>query len=176
MSNNANNKNLALSLAAIIVGMTLLTFASVPLYSLFCKLTGYGGTTQEAQKISYTKGTRKIKVNFDANVSPELNWFFIAKQKSVTVTTGENTLIFYTAANLENKPIIGTAIYNVTPYKAAVYFNKIQCFCFNEQLLKAKENSNLPVSFFIDPEFDKDPELKDLNEITLSYTFFKTAG
>lgn len=174
MSNRKDNKNLAFSLAAIIVGMTLLTFASVPIYSLFCKLTGYAGTTQKAQKISYIKGTRKIKVNFDANVSPELNWFFAPNQRSITVTTGENTLIFYNAANLENKPVIGTAIYNITPYKAAIYFNKIQCFCFDEQLLQAKEKAIFPVSFFIDPEFDKDPELKDLNEITLSYTFFKT--
>lgn len=175
MSNKSNNKNLALSLAAIVFGMILLSFASVPIYSLFCKITGYGGTTQRAQKISYKKGTRKIKVKFDANVSPELNWFFTANQRSVTVTTGENTLVFYNAANLDNKRAIGTAIYNVTPYKAAIYFNKIQCFCFDEQMLQAKEKAVFPVSFFIDPELDNDPELKDLNEITLSYTFFKTA-
>jgi cytochrome c oxidase assembly protein subunit 11 len=172
---NSNNTNLALSLTAIVVGMILLAFASVPIYSLFCKMTGYGGTTQQAQKISYKKGSRKIKIKFDANTSPELHWAFSPNQKEVTVTTGENTLVFYNATNLSTTPLIGTAIYNVTPYKAGIYFFKIQCFCFNEQLLKAGEHAMFPVSFFLDSDLDNDPELKDLTEITLSYTFFKTS-
>ncbi len=174
MSESKDHYNLALALVAIVLGMSLLAYASVPIYSLFCKITGYGGTTQTTQEFSITKGLRKLTVKFDSNISPNLPWEFKPNQKSIDIITGENALVFYHAKNLSEKPVVGTAIYNVTPYKAAIYFYKIQCFCFNEQLLQPYEELLMPVSFFIDSKFDQDKDLKDITEITLSYTFFKT--
>jgi cytochrome c oxidase assembly protein subunit 11 len=168
-----NNKSLALSLAMLLVGMLLLAYASVPLYSLFCKVTGYGGTVKRTKRVATHKGTKKIRVRFDSNVHTDLPWSFKPEQKSVELITGENTLVFYSATNNTNKPSIGTAVYNVTPHKAGAYFNKIQCFCFEEQLLEPKQHAMMPVSFFIDPEIEKDKELQDLKEITLSYTFYR---
>lgn len=168
-----DNKNLAASLAMLIVGMCLLAYASVPLYNLFCKVTGYGGTTQQAIKTSTVKGSRAIKVRFDANIDAKLPWAFKPEQNDVTVKTGENILVFYYAQNKTDSSIIGTAVYNVTPYKAGKYFNKIQCFCFSEQLLAANQEMHMPVSFFIDADFDQDPYMRDVNEITLSYTFYR---
>lgn len=157
----------------LIIGMSLLAYASVPLYSLFCKVTGYGGTVKKAKRVSLHKGTKRIRVRFDANVHTDLQWSFKPEQKFVELVTGENTLVFYAATNNTNKPSIGTAVYNVTPHKAGEYFNKIQCFCFEEQLLEPNQHVMMPVSFFIDPEIEKDSELQDLKEITLSYTFYK---
>jgi len=168
-----DNTKLALSLAMFIVGMVLLAFASAPLYSIFCKVTGYGGTVQKAKKVSYTKGNKKILVVFDANIDKKLPWIFKPEQKSVEISVGENALIFYSATNLSHSPIIGTAVYNVTPHKAGLYFNKIQCFCFEEQLLEAKQHIMMPVSFFIDPAIENDKDLHNIKEITLSYTFYK---
>ena len=167
------NKNLALSLGMLLVGMMLLAYASVPLYSLFCKVTGYGGTVKRTKRVSTQKGTKKIRIRFDANVHTDLAWSFKPEQKSVELITGENTLVFYSAQNNTDKHSIGTAVYNVTPHRAGSYFNKIQCFCFEEQLLEPKQHVMMPVSFFIDPEIEKDKELQDLKEITLSYTFYK---
>ncbi len=168
-----DNSNFALSLVAIVVGMILLAYASVPIYNVFCKVTGYGGTTQRAKKTFSQLGTRRIKVTFDSNTGKELPWLFKPEQKEVSVITGENTLIFYSAENLTAEPIVGTAVYNVTPHKAGIYFNKIQCFCFEEQLLQGKQRVMMPVSFFIDPDIEKDPNLADVSEITLSYSFYK---
>ena len=168
-----DNTKLALSLAMLVVGMALLAYASVPLYSIFCKLTGYGGTIQRAQTTSSTKGTKKIRVVFDANTHQDLPWSFKPEQKSVDVFIGENALVFYSAQNLSDTPIIGTAVYNVTPHRAGLYFNKIQCFCFEEQLLEAKQHIMMPVSFFIDPAIEKDGDLENIREITLSYTFYR---
>jgi len=167
-----DNKRLALSLVMFITGMVLLAYASVPLYSIFCKLTGYGGTTQQAKTVSSVRGTKKIKVTFDSNIDKSLPWKFKPEQKSVEVLVGENALIFYSAENTTDMPSIGTAVYNVTPHKAGVYFNKIQCFCFEEQLLQPKQQIMMPVSFFIDPGIENDKELENLGEITLSYTFY----
>ena len=168
------NKILALSLGSIVLGMTLLAFASAPIYSLFCKVTGYGGTTQKIITVSNQVGKKKLKVIFDANVEPSLKWKFIPEQKSVDLMTGENVVIFYSAANLESIPVVGTAVYNVTPHAAGKYFNKIQCFCFEEQTLEANSSMLMPVSFFIDTAIEEDSELEGLSEITLSYTFFRT--
>ena len=170
---NSENQKLASSLVMLIVGMSLLAYASVPLYNLFCKVTGYGGTTQISKNRAETMGNRKLTVRFDANINSDLPWEFQPEQSEITLTTGENVLIFYFAHNKSNNSIIGTAVYNVTPHKAGKYFNKIQCFCFSEQLLTANQQVHMPVSFFIDPAFDKDPEMEDVNTITLSYTFFK---
>jgi len=172
MKHHPNNKSLAVSLLAAVVGMILLAYASVPLYSLFCKITGYGGTVRETKMPGLQKGTRKIKVTFDANVNKGLPWVFKPEQRSVEVITGEVAIIFYYAQNFGTAPIVGTAVYNVTPHKAGQYFNKIECFCFQEQLLTANQTIMFPVSFFIDPALEEDETLDSVNEITLSYSFF----
>lgn len=167
------NSNITFALVCLLGSMLFLTLASGPIYSLFCKATGFGGTPRNVNAMSLTKGKRNIVVRFDANVSPELPWFFIPKQKMVTIKPGENTLVFYYAENNSKKDIIGTAIYNVTPAKAGQYFNKVHCFCFQEQLLKAGTKMMMPVSFFLSPELESDPEMDDVDVITLSYSFFK---
>jgi cytochrome c oxidase assembly protein subunit 11 len=167
------NSNLALSLLAIVFSMIILSFASVPLYSLFCKVTGYGGTVQNSPLSATRKGSRVITVRFDANIEPQLPWKFQTEQKQVKVLTGENALVFYSAENISNNNIVGMSIYNITPHKAGMYFNKVHCFCFEEQLLKAGEKVNMPVSFFIDPAIEEDNNMQDVDTITLSYTFFK---
>lgn len=173
MSTKKSNKEIALSIVALFLSMLLLSFASVPIYNLFCKVTGFGGTTQRAKAfIKVDKGTRKIKVEFDANVDKKLPWRFIPKHRSTNVITGENALIFYESENVSDRDIIGTSVYNVTPLKAGKYFVKIHCFCFEEQLLKAGQKVLMPVSFFIDPEMENDPEMDDVDRITLSYSFF----
>ncbi len=150
----------------------MLTFAAVPIYNLFCKVTGYGGTTKYTSIASTRVGTKMMKVRFDANVANDLPWSFKSEQNEVTIRVGENNLVFYSAENKTDKPIIGTAIYNVTPHKAGAYFNKIQCFCFEEQLLKPNQKMIMPVSFFIDPAIEDDKNLQDVDTITLSYTFY----
>lgn len=163
---------LTTSILLLIVAMLMLTFASVPLYNIFCKLTGYGGATRYSKNSASRIGNKIIKIRFDANIDRNLPWHFKSEQNEVEVKTGENNLVFYTAENHSNKNIIGTAVYNVSPHKAAIYFNKIQCFCFEEQLLKAKQKMLMPVSFFIDPEIENDKNLQDVDTITLSYTFY----
>jgi cytochrome c oxidase assembly protein subunit 11 len=168
-----HNNRLAFTVLAFVIGMVCLSYAAVPFYKLFCKATGFGGTPQIASANTTQIGTRAVTVNFNANVDSQLPWEFAPLQRSITVKPGETSLIFFSAKNLSSKPITGTATFNVTPEKAAKYFNKIQCFCFTNQTLGAKQKLTLPVSFFIDPEMEKDPLLKDLTIITLSYSFFK---
>jgi cytochrome c oxidase assembly protein subunit 11 len=165
-----SNKHLAFSVFILFASMLLLSFASVPIYNLFCKATGFGGTTQRSK--AYTKvekGVRKLKVEFDANVDRDLPWRFIPKHRNTDVITGENTLIFYESENLSDKDIIGTSVYNVTPMKAGKYFVKVHCFCFEEQLLKAGQKILMPVSFFIDPDFDNDPEMEHYHIVFIKY-------
>lgn len=171
--NKKTSNKLALSIILLIVGMIMLTFASVPLYNLFCKVTGYGGTTRYTAISSSYVGTKLIKIRFDANVDRKLPWIFKSEQNEAVIRVGENNLVFYTAENKGDEDIIGTALYNVTPHKAAIYFNKIQCFCFEEQLLKSKQKMVMPVSFFIDPAIENDINLQDVDTITLSYTFYR---
>lgn len=174
MNKKKPNNNIAFAIVALIFSMLLLSFASVPIYNLFCKVTGFGGTTQRTKAfIRVDKGARNIRVEFDANVDPKLPWRFVPKHRSTNVVTGENALIFYESENFSNRDIIGTSVYNVTPLKAGKYFVKIHCFCFEEQLLKAGQKILMPVTFFIDPEIEKDPEMDDVDRITLSYSFFK---
>lgn len=174
MYNKQLNTKIALAITSLFFSMMLLSFASVPIYNVFCKVTGFGGTTQRTKAFTrVAQGIRKIKVEFDANVEPKLPWRFTPKNNSIQITTGENALIFYESENLSNKDIIGTSVYNVTPLKAGKYFVKIHCFCFEEQLLKAGQKMLMPVTFFIDPEIEKDPEMDDVVRITLSYSFFK---
>ena len=169
----SNNARLAFSIISVIVGMLMLAYASVPLYNLFCKMTGTGGTVGTAVRGADRVGTRIMNIKFDANVDKNLPWEFKSLQNDIKIRTGENALIFYSAENKSSKDIIGTAVYNVTPHKAAQYFLKIQCFCFEEQLLKAGQKQSMPVSFYIDPDIENDPLLKEVDTITLSYSFYK---
>jgi cytochrome c oxidase assembly protein subunit 11 len=173
LSTSAAKKYKTLIVLFILVsGMGGLSYASVPLYKLFCQVTGYGGTTQQVVKPSSVVIDRKINVRFDSNTKPSLDWDFEPAQQSMKLAVGQNALAFYTARNKSDNPIVGTATFNVTPEKAGLYFNKVECFCFTEQLLTAKELVEMPVSFFIDPAIVNDPNLDDVTTITLSYTFF----
>ncbi len=156
--------------------MLCLTYASVPLYSIFCKVTGYGGTTRRAvdvRKDSINKDKKKIRVYFNSDVAPDLLWSFNPEMSYTDATIGKEELTFYYAENLSDEEVSGMAVYNVTPFKAGKYFNKVACFCFNEQVLPPKKKVVMPISFFIDQDIILDPDTKDLSEITLSYTFFK---
>ena len=163
-----------LLVASVVFFMGALSYASVPLYKLFCQVTGYGGTTQVVQNVSDKVVDRSITVRFDANVNPALDWRFAPTQKSIKLSLGENALAFYRAENTGSGPLVGTATFNVTPDKAGIYFNKVECFCFQEQLLAPNQVIDMPVSFFIDPDMMNDPNLDDVTTITLSYTFFRS--
>ena len=170
----AQNKKSIIIISFIVLFMLSLSFAAVPLYDIFCRVTGFGGTTQIASTAPGSTGHPDINVRFESSTSSSLNWDFFAKSKVVTIPIGEEKTIFYFAKNLSDKPIVGTATFNVTPAKVGQYFMKIDCFCFVEQLLKPGESMNMPVTFFIDPDIYKDENVKEVNEITLSYTFMKS--
>jgi len=161
--------------AAFACGMLGLAYASVPLYQMFCQVTGFGGTTQRAAKASDTVIDKSIVVRFDSNVANGLAWSFEPVQSTVSVKLGENKLAFYTATNTSDKPITGTATFNVAPAAAGIYFNKMECFCFTEQTLKPGETVEMPVSFFVDPDIAKDRSARAIGQITLSYTFYPVA-
>jgi cytochrome c oxidase assembly protein subunit 11 len=144
----------------------------VPLYRIFCQVTGFGGTTQRAETAPQSATNRSMSIRFDANTSGGLDWKFHAVQTSMTVKVGEQAMAHYRAVNLSGKPMTGSAIFNVTPVSAGVYFNKIQCFCFTEQTLQPGETVDMPVVFFVDPDMLDDPDAADIKEITLSYTFY----
>ena len=163
---------MALNLLALATGMLLLAYASVPLYRMFCKVTGYGGTTQQASASPKDISTREINIEFNTDIDSTLNWDFKAGERSHKVKIGEQALTFFVAHNRENFSVKGRAVYNVVPFKAGSYFNKIQCFCFTEQTLSAGQKVDMPVSFFIDPAMLSDPEMNDVKTITLSYTFY----
>jgi cytochrome c oxidase assembly protein subunit 11 len=165
------NTRTALMMALLVAAMVGLAFASAPLYRAFCSLTGFGGTPLRAEKAPGAVAG-KIGVRFDANVHPGLPWRFEPEQRTVRIAPGQQTKIFYRAQNLSAKPITGQAAYNVTPDQAGKYFNKIQCFCFTEQTLKAGESVNMPVIFFVDPKIREDEDTRHIDEITLSYTFY----
>lgn len=162
----------ALAMAGIVTGMLGLSYAAVPLYQLFCQVTGYGGTTQRAEQAPDTVLNRKIEVRFDANTGRGLGWNFRPVQRTIELKIGDSALAFYRAENVSNKRITGTATFNVTPEAAGSYFSKIECFCFTEQTLEAGASVDMPVTFFVDPEIVNDPEARNIKEITLSYTFF----
>ncbi len=166
------NQRTAVLASGIIVGMLGLTAASVPLYDLFCRVTGFGGTTQVAEASPEAVTDHVVRVSFNADREPDLPWRFQAAQRRMEVRLGENHLAFYTAENRSDRPIVGRAVYNVTPHKAGAYFAKVHCFCFEEQLLLPGETVEMPVSFFVDPAMLDDVNTADIHEITLSYTFF----
>lgn len=170
---NRSNVKVAAICGFVFCAMVGLSFASVPLYQIFCQVTGYGGTTQRAEEGSDVILDREIIVSFDANVAPGLDWDFKPKQRKVRVKLGQMVEIMYQATSTASQRSTGTAIFNVAPFEVGGYFNKIDCFCFTEQPLSAGESVDMPVVFFIDPELDKDENLKNVKEITLSYTFFE---
>ncbi|HEY7809377.1 MAG TPA: cytochrome c oxidase assembly protein [Allosphingosinicella sp.] len=159
--------------ALLVLAMVGLAFASVPLYRLFCQVTGFDGTTMRA-KGDAPGGIagKNVGVRFDANTSPALPWHFKPEQAVKKVRIGERYMAFYLAKNLSDKPVTGSATFNVTPVWAGKYFNKIQCFCFNEQTLQPGEEARMPVVFFVDPKIVDDPDAAGVSEITLSYTFY----
>lgn len=163
---------------AVVFGMVGLAYASVPLYRLFCQVTGFGGTPQRAYEASDTVTNRIVKVRLDANVAPGLSWKFAPEEPVMSVKVGETATGFFRITNLASEPVTGRATYNVEPALVGSYFNKLQCFCFEDLTLKAGESLDVPVVFFVDPEVAKQRELDSMTEITLSYTFFasKTAA
>ncbi|UEM02900.1 cytochrome c oxidase assembly protein [Skermanella rosea] len=171
-------KNLVVmgGLLGLVFGMIGLSFAAVPLYNLFCQVTGFGGTTQRAEGPAGEILDRTVKVRFNADVNGALPWGFRPEIHQMEVRIGESAMMSYRAVNHSDEPIVGTATYNVTPDKAGIYFNKIQCFCFTEQRLEPGQSVDMPVYFFVDPAMADDPKLDDIQTITLSYTFFRAHG
>ena len=174
-SKNQKTKNRRVASAAVLlVGVMLgAAYAAVPLYDLFCRVTGFGGTPQVAAKSPDRAYDRRLTVRFDAGLHRDMAWEFTAPQQ-VSLPIGEQALVFYTARNPTDEAIVGTATYNVSPPQAGYYFAKIDCFCFTEQTLQPGEETHMPVSFFIDPEILTDPDMAGVGAITLSYTFFKS--
>ena len=151
--------------------MTGLAFASVPLYRLFCQVTGLNGTTQRAL-VAPGARDRQVRIDFDSNVAPKLDWKFEPELRSETIAVGARDMAFFRATNNGDKPVTGTATFNVTPAVAGKYFTKIQCFCFTEQTLDPGQTVRMPVIYYVDPKILTDPDTKDVQEITLSYTFY----
>jgi cytochrome c oxidase assembly protein subunit 11 len=163
---------IGLACAAFVVGMLAAAYAAVPLYDLFCRTTGFGGTPLVASAAPGKSLERRILVRFDSNVASGLPWEFAPESRQVELAIGDTKLVHYYARNIGSEATVGTASYNVSPPQAGAYFNKLECFCFTEQQLAAGERIDMPVAFFIDPEIVNDPDLKSLPSITLSYTFF----
>jgi cytochrome c oxidase assembly protein subunit 11 len=163
---------LALSLVGLVAGMVGLSFASVPLYRVFCQVTGYGGVPQRAEKAPGEVLDHTVTIRFDGNVDRSLPWTFAPVQQTMDVKIGETALAFFKATNNSSVPVSGRAIFNVSPELAGRYFTKIECFCFKQQTLAAGQTVDMPVTFFVDPKFVEDEDTKDISEITLSYTFY----
>jgi len=175
MKRPGRNDMVLLICLGVAAGMVGMSYAAVPLYYMFCAATGYGGTPQRADAAPGRQGERVVTVRFDANVSPALDWSFTPAQRAVEAKVGESKLAFFRAENTGREPIVGTATFNVTPEKAALYFVKVQCFCFTEQRLDPGESIDMPVTFFVDPAIDDDRSVDDVKAITLSYTFYPAA-
>lgn len=169
-----NNLRTAIMAASIAIGMVALGFAAVPLYKIFCQVTGFGGTTMrvsDAQASTVAPTDKTIVIRFDAN-QRGLPWEFKPERPTETITIGARDMSIFLAKNNAAKPVTGTATFNVTPTQAGKYFNKIDCFCFTEQTLQAGQDVRMPVLYYVDPAILTDPETKDVQEITLSYTFY----
>ncbi len=175
----AKNRRVAIMASAVGVAMLGLAYASVPLYTLFCKVTGFGGTTQVAVNAPSAATGQEITIRFDSNIDSALGWTFHAKEQQQKVKIGEVAMAYYLAHNTGASATTGSAVFNVTPPEAGLYFNKISCFCFTEQHLEAGQSVEMPVQYFVDPDILKDADTKGIHEITLSYTFYpvkKPAG
>ncbi|MCB1366938.1 MAG: cytochrome c oxidase assembly protein [Rhodobacteraceae bacterium] len=173
MSATKNNRT-AFRLVGLVAFMLAMSAAAVPFYNWFCRVTGFGGVTSVAEQASERVLDRTITIRFDASLERGMPWEFRPMQREMTLKIGETGLAFYEAYNPTDHVIAGTASYNVAPFSAGYYFNKIDCFCFEMQVLQPGERVEMPVSFFVDPEFVDDPEAKYVNAITLSYTFHET--
>ena len=167
-----SNRIIVLAVIATVAGMTGLSFAAVPLYKIFCQTTGYGGTTQRAEKAPTTRGERVLNVRFDTNVAPGLPWTFRPEQASIDLRTGDTATVFFYVKNNSNQPTAAVASFNVSPDQSGAYFNKISCFCFSEQKLGPGESAELPVVFYLDPKLETDETMRDVGGLTLSYTYF----
>ncbi len=174
--NRQKNLRVVAALFVVIGIMTALTSYSATLYRLFCAATGFGGTTQRAESDNTTVSDRVITVRFDTSIAPDLPWLFEPVQREVRVRLGEDKLVFFSAENLADQPIVGHATFNVAPQKTGIYFKKIQCFCFDDERLDAHQKVDMPVDFFVDPRLAEDPNTQDVSTITLSYTFFRSVG
>ncbi|MCC0031403.1 MAG: cytochrome c oxidase assembly protein [Brucellaceae bacterium] len=169
------NIGIAIACAAFFAGMIGVSYAAVPLYKLFCQVTGYGGTTQRVEQYSDTILDQTMDVRFDSNTSG-VPWDFRPVQRRVSLKIGETVQVEFTAKNISSRTTRGRATFNVTPMAAGAYFNKVECFCFTDTELKPGETLEMPVVFFVDPDIVNDPELKSINTLTLSYTFFPIDG
>jgi cytochrome c oxidase assembly protein subunit 11 len=172
--NRRKNIRVAAALVVVIVFMASLVAYSPTLYRLFCAATGYAGTTQRVEGDDSAVSDRVITVRFDTSIAPDLPWRFEPVQREVKVHLGEEKLVFFSAENLTDQPLVGHATFNVTPEKTGLYFKKIQCFCFDDERLDAHQKVDMPVDFFVDPALAKDSNAQDVSAITLSYTFFRT--
>ncbi|KAJ7126879.1 cytochrome c oxidase assembly protein CtaG/Cox11-domain-containing protein, partial [Mycena epipterygia] len=175
----ARNRNLLMYTSAVIISALGITYAAVPLYRMFCAATGFAGTPKvgtgrfESERLVPVEGAHRIKVHFNADRAESLPWSFTPQQRFVTVLPGETSLAFYTAKNNSKQDIIGIATYNVTPDRVAPYFSKVECFCFEEQKLLAGEEVDMPLLFFIDKDILDDPACRNIDDVVLSYTFFR---
>ena len=166
------NRSVLISLLGVVLGMAMLSYASVPLYSMFCRFTGYGGTPKIGAETPKVILARHMNVTFNTDVSPSLSWNFRSLQTHIDTPIGQRNLAFFEATNIGSEPVTASATFNITPFKAGEYFVKLQCFCFNKQRLDPGESATFPVSFYVDPALDKDNNLDEVKDITLSYTFF----
>jgi cytochrome c oxidase assembly protein subunit 11 len=174
MNAKRSNTWLGAALVAVVAGMVGLSFAAIPLYKLFCSVTGYNGTPKIGLAAAPGATAREVTVRFNADTNPNLDWKFAPVRPEVTLPLGEEQVAFYTARNLAGTPVTGIAVYNVTPDKVGKYFHKTACFCFNEQTLAAGQQMQFPLSFWVDPAMASDPNTADVRTITLSYTFFRS--
>ena len=170
------HRTVAVLCAAVVAAMVGLAYASVPLYRMFCQVTGYAGTTQRVTTESASVSATNVLVRFDANIAPGLPWRFEAVSKPMTLKLGETAMATYRATSTAAVATTGTAAYNVVPDQAGSFFNKLACFCFTEQTLAAGESVEMPVQFFVDPAMAEDGDGRRIKEITLSYTFFPAAA
>jgi cytochrome c oxidase assembly protein subunit 11 len=176
MNNDLSRKNRLMMIRVFVVVCVMLglAYASVPLYNLFCRVTGFGGTTQISESLPTIILDREMTVRFDTNTARDLPWEFKSSQKEISLKIGEKGIANFTARNEATSPVAGTAVFNVTPLKAGKYFYKIQCFCFEEQILQPGQDVNMPVMFYVDPAIAEDEGMDDVSIITLSYSYFKS--
>ncbi len=175
MTAQAKNKRAGFILAGLVAGMVGMAYAAVPLYEIFCQVTGYGGTTKKAEASEAPILDRTMSVRFTANTHRDMPWVFAPSQLTQVSKIGQQQIASYDAYNPTNKRITGTAVFNVTPFKAGAYFSKIDCFCFTEQTLEPGEKVEMTVTYYVDPAIADDPNLDDVTEIVLSYTFYTTS-
>jgi len=170
--NDRRNASVVIACGVFVAAMVGMAYAAVPLYDMFCRVTGYNGTTQRVEQASAVILDQTIRVELDTNMASELSWDFKAVHRFVEPKIGETVQVNFRIANPSNETQTGRAVFNVTPMAAGAYFNKLECFCFTDLTLKPGETKDMPVVFFVDPDIVNQPETKELKVITLSYTFY----